>query len=205
MRSTRTLALALALVVLVGLVGAIFARGRSATASTAVPASLPGELTHGAPWEPNLGQLRARLAALHLPALPAEGTALHIHSHLDVFVHGRHVVVPAGVGIDLAGEFISPLHTHDTTGVIHVESPTVRAFTLGEFMGVWGVRLHDGCLGSYCGGGSSALRAYVDGHPFAGNPADIVLAEHEEIVLAYGTPAELPQPVPSSFAFAPGL
>ena len=162
-------------------------------------------MTHGAPWEPNLGQLRARLAALHLPALPAEGTALHIHSHLDLFVDGRRVVVPAGVGIDVAEGFISPLHTHDTTGVIHVESPTVRAFTLGEFMGVWGVRLHDGCLGGYCGGGGSALRAYVDGHLFTGNPGDIALAEHEEIVLAYGTPAELRQPVPSSFAFAPGL
>jgi hypothetical protein len=34
----------------------------------------------------------------------------------------------------------SPLHTHDTSGIIHVESPTVRSFTLGEFVDLWGGR-----------------------------------------------------------------
>ena len=41
--------------------------------------------------------------------------------------------------------------------------------------------------------------------PFAGNPASIVLREHEEIVLAYGTRAQLPKPLPARFAFEPGL
>ena len=110
------------------------------------------ELTGPAPWPANGSRLAQRLATLGLPALGVEGTALHIHEHLDVFVDGERVVVPAGVGIDPASRFISPLHTHDTSGVIHVESPTVRPFTLGEFFGVWGCLARKRRLGGYTAG-----------------------------------------------------
>jgi hypothetical protein len=76
---------------------------------------------------------------------------LHIHQHLDVFDNGRRVTVPAGIGI--GDTFISPLHTHDTSGVMHVESPTIRPFTLAEFFGVWGVPL-------------AHAKVYVDGKRF---------------------------------------
>ncbi len=33
---------------------------------------------------------------------------------------------------------MAPLHTHDTSGIIHVESNTVRPYTLGEFLSIWG-------------------------------------------------------------------
>ena len=173
--------------------------------STAVPSNLPGELTGPAPWPRNVAQLRPRLAALDLPALAFEGTRLHTHQHLDLYVLGRRVVVPAGVGIDGAGRFISPLHTHDTSGVIHVESPTVRRFTLGEFFGVWGVRLGPGHLGGYVAGHGRELRAYVNGERVAGDPGRIVLAPHQEIVLAFGTPRQLPGPIPAAYAFPAGL
>ncbi len=129
---------------------------------------------------------------------------LHIHSHLDVFVDGRRVVVPAGIGIDPYLRFFSPLHTHDTSGVIHVESPTVRTFTLGQFLGVWGVRFGDGCLGGYCAGNGSSLHVFADGRPVS-DPEQLPLAAHEEIVIAFGTPQQVPHPVPASYAFPPGL
>ena len=75
-----------------------------------------------------------------LPALTAEGEALHTHQHIDIYVDGQPVVVPAYIGINATEGFLSPIHTHDSTGIIHVESPTVRDFTLGEFFDVWGVR-----------------------------------------------------------------
>jgi hypothetical protein len=100
--------------------------------------------------------------------------------------------------------FISPLHTHDTTGVIHVESPTVRDFTLGEFFGVWGLRFTTDCIGGMCNAGASKLRVFVNGKPVAGDPADLVLRSHQEIVVAYGTKAQVPKPVPSSYNFPPG-
>ncbi len=155
-------------------------------------------------WPANGEGLRTRLAAVGLPALSREGTAFHIHAHLDVFVAGRPVIVPAGIGIDPAGRFISPIHTHDATGVIHVESPVVRKFTLGQFFGVWGVRLGGGCLGEYCSGSGSSLRVYADGKP-VGDPSGLVLAAHQEIVVAFGTLAQLPRPVPASYSFKGGL
>ena len=97
---------------------------RQGSAQTTVPAHLTGEMTNSPPWPRNVDALRERLGELHLPALAAEGTVLHIHQHLDVFDNGKRVTVPAGIGI--GDTFISPLHTHDTSGVVHVESPTIR-------------------------------------------------------------------------------
>jgi hypothetical protein len=180
--------------------------GSSGTASASLlPTQLPGELATRAPWPANVAALRRRLDALGLPALGREGTALHTHQHLDVFVHGRRVTVPAGVGIDASARFISPIHTHDGSGVIHVESPLVRTFTLGQLFGVWGVRLTRTCLGAYCAGGREQLAVYADGRRVTGDPRVLPLAPHAEIVVAYGTRAELPRPVPSEFSFPAGL
>ena len=173
--------------------------------STAVPTNLPDQLNGPAPWPRNANLLGARLAALKLPALGTEGTALHIHQHLDLFVNGKHVVVPGGIGIDPDLRFLSPLHTHDESGVIHVESPTVRKFTLGQFFGVWGVRLDETHLGGYTAGGGKELRAYVDGKRVDGDPGKIALLPHQEIVLAFGTPQQLARRLPTSYAFPAGL
>lgn len=165
------------------------------------PATLPGIQTGSPPWTAGHDGLRERLRALGLPALGAEGTALHTHQHLDVFVHGTRVTVPATIGIDPAEEFISPLHTHDDSGVIHVESPTQRAFSLGQFMDVWGVLFTRDCIGSLCTSGDNRLRVFVDGQEATGDPRRLELFSHEEIVVAYGTNAELPSPIPDSYGF----
>jgi hypothetical protein len=206
-RAVRLISLVFLALVLVG-VAAGLARFFSSSGSTAHAAAhsgpLAGELTNPAPWSANTADLLARLAALGLPALSSEGTTLHIHQHLDVFVAGRRVVVPAGIGIDPEGRFIAPIHTHDATGVIHVESPTVRTFTLGEFFGVWGVRFGSGCLGGYCTGQAGTLRVYANGQQVS-DPAGLALTAHQEIVVAFGTARELPRPLPASYDFPPGL
>ena len=187
-------------------VGAVIAGASGGPSSPPLaPALLSGELVGPAPWPRNITGLRARLDELGLPALAQEGTALHIHQHLDLFVDGSRVTVPAAIGIDENQGFISPLHTHDESGVIHVESPDVRTFTLGQFFAVWGLRLTPRCLGGYCAATSKTLRVYVDGKRFSGDPRVLPLAEHEEIVVAYGTRAQLPRPIPARFDFAPGL
>jgi hypothetical protein len=129
---------------------------------------------------------------------------LHIHQHLDLFVNGRRVQVPACIGIDPQLQFISPLHTHDTTGVLHVESPEPTAFTLGQFFEVWGVPLSARQIGGLRVGGGKVLRAWVNGRPLAGDPAALRLASHQQIVLAYGTAGQMPARPPSSFEFGPG-
>jgi hypothetical protein len=167
------------------------------------PASVAESLATGAaPWPAETAHLKERLAALGLPALAAEGTALHTHEHLDIMLRGAPTGVPAGIGIhESFPSFIASIHTHDTTGIIHVESPTVEQFTLGQFFDIWGVRLTDSCIGGYCADGENTLTAYVNGERFPGNPRDIELTEHEEIMLVYGTPSETPATIPQSYDF----
>lgn len=157
-----------------------------------------------APWGPNTAGLRDRLRALGLPVLAQQGTVLHIHQHLDLYLNGKHVAVPANVGIGHNYSFFSPLHTHDRTGILHVESPTKTIYTLGQFFGVWGVRLTAQCIGGYCNADGRTLRVFVDGRRVSGDPAKIALRRHEEIVLAFGTQSELPKRIPSSYNFPAG-
>jgi len=205
-RDRRRLGVAAALAVLVaaGLVVAAAGRSGSGHAPTA-PGALPGLQTGPAPWGADTADLAARLRAIGLPPLSAAGgTAVHIHQHLDIYVDGRPIPVPALIGIDPAVGF-APLHVHDTSGVIHVESPTVRGYTLGQFFAVWGVRLTPSCLGGYCASGDRRLRVYVDGAPRRGDPTTLTLEPHQEIVVAFGTAAQLPSPIPSAYRFPPGL
>ncbi len=162
-------------------------------------------LTGPSPWPSNTAGLATRMSEAGLPALTAmEQLDFHIHQHLDISVDGNPVTVPANIGID-PSVGIAVLHTHDDTGIIHVESPEARDFTLGNFFDVWGVRLTDTCVGGYCNDGTRTLRVYVNGKPATVGVRDVVLTEHEEIVLAYGTESELPKPIPSSYEFPPGL
>jgi hypothetical protein len=166
--------------------------------------SLPGVLTSPPPWPANDDDktLQLRLRAIGLDPLTAEGQAVHIHQHLDIYVSGKKVTVPAQIGIASSGAFLSDLHTHDATGIMHVESPDVRSFSLGQFFAVWGVRLDAKCLGGLCAAGDKELSAWVNGEPVGADPTRIVLDEHQEIVLAFGTKAQQPKPVPKSYDFA---
>ncbi len=155
---------------------------------------LPGVLTGRAPWPANTARVADRLDRL---GLPKAGDAMHIHADLQIFVHGTPETVPADIG--LAPGVESPLHTHDSTGVVHIESATTRTFTLGELFDVWGVRLTTSCLGGYCDDGQNALRAYVNGRAVSGTPRSIRLEDHEVIVLTYGSPSEEPNPIPSTY------
>jgi len=199
----RRLQIAAALAALALATLAVIAISRAGHSREA-PAALPGMQTGPAPWGANTADLAARLRAIGVPPLdPVEGTAVHIHQHLDIYVDGGKVPVPALIGIDPAAGF-APLHVHDTSGVIHVESPTVRSYTLGQFFAVWGVRLTPSCLGGDCAGSGRALRVYVNGRLDQADPTTLVLEPHQEIVIAYGTAAQLPSPIPSSYRFPSG-
>ncbi|HVL30594.1 MAG TPA: hypothetical protein VM299_00020 [Solirubrobacteraceae bacterium] len=161
---------------------------------------LPGVLTTRPPWPANADRLEQRLQAIGLDALAEEGQALHIHQHLDVFVEGRRVRVPADIGVGPSLSYIAAVHTHEA-GVIHVESPTIQTYTLGQFFAIWGVRLDRRCIGGLCAAGGKRLRVWVNGKPVDADPTRIVLQEHQQIVLAFGTPAQDPDPVPASFDF----
>jgi hypothetical protein len=143
-------------------------------------------------WNDGVANLQLNLPYLGLNDLGMqEGDALHIHQHLDVYVDGKHVTVPSQIGI-FGSEFLTEMHTHDSAGIIHVESFVKKTFRLGQFFGEWGVMLTSNCLGKYCG----HLHWWVNGDEQTGNPANLALSQHQEIVIAAGTP---PKHIPSKF------
>ena len=162
--------------------------------------SLVGVQTGPAPWNAALDTLPDRLKPLGLNALTNEGEVVHIHQHLDIYVNGKKVTVPSQIGI-YDGQFLTELHTHDASGIMHVESPTKRTFDLAQFFGVWGVRLTPSCVGGYCKE-LTPWRLYVDGKPYQGDPRALELKAHQEIAIVIGTP---PKVIPSKYKFPAGL
>lgn len=159
-------------------------------------AALPGLQTTKAPWSPEYAKLPDRLAPLGLQALSGELLNYHVHQHLDVFIDGKKMPVPANIGID-DGAFITELHTHDGSGIVHVEAGKALPYTLGQFFGVWGVRLSKTCVGGYCSP-AQQVHFYLNGKPYTGDPNDLVLKNHEEIVIAVGKP---PAKIPSTYGW----
>ena len=135
-----------------------------------------------------------------------ETTQVHYHAHLDVVIDGNHVQVPAYLGfVARNGKAIglAPLHTHDPTGLVHVENSVPAKFVLGQVFVEWGVRFTDRCLGSYCTGSGKELAVFVNGTRVSGDPTGLVLAAHQEIAVEYGDAGKLPTP-PSSYDFPKG-
>ncbi|MEP6758875.1 MAG: hypothetical protein ABJB55_06750 [Actinomycetota bacterium] len=164
------------------------------------PATLPGIMQTPPPWSNNIDQLPERLALLSLPQLNDQAGALHHHTRLWVYVDGHPVEVPANIG--LSQQAASPLHTHDTAGVVHVESadPNFEP-VLGQFMDVWGLYFTQTCLGDGCSSGDRQLRIFLDGQPYTGDPTLLPLTDQAAVVVTMGTNAQLPNPMPDTIAF----
>jgi hypothetical protein len=116
----------------------------------------------------------------------------------------KAVTVPAQIGIDEGKQQISPLHTHDPSGVVHIESPVKADFTLGEFMTEWNVPITKEALGPLKTGGGKELHVYVNGKEQTGYPAAVKLAAHAEIAVVYGSAADKVR-VPASYNWPQGL
>ncbi len=119
-------------------------------------------------------------AGLRLSTMAPGGA--HFHPHLDILVAGKAVPVAANIGIIAATGQMSELHTHDDSGVLHVEAPDkARRYVLGQLFGEWNVRLDTAHLGGLTASGGNTLSAYVDGQRVTGNPGAIELRPHREI------------------------
>jgi len=137
----------------------------------------------------------------------SEQVAYHIHAHLAIFVDGQPQTVPYGIGIpnpqvdNSSGEpFVGGgscfywLHTHTTDGVIHIESPDQRQYTLGNVFDIWGQALSATQVASNKG----AVTAYVNGQRYSGDPRQIPLTPHAVIQLNVGTDV-----APKPYTFPP--
>ncbi|MGI0088332.1 MAG: hypothetical protein ACREBI_10325 [Nitrosotalea sp.] len=136
-----------------------------------------------------------------IPCETQEYTTFHIHAHLDVFVNGQHVTVPQYIGIMAGGpnntQFVCLywLHTHDNTGVMHIESPQQTDFSLAQFLDIW-KKTRAGAPPD----GEPII--FVNGQEVSTNLANTKLHAHDEIAIVYGT---TPPNMPSFYQFPEGL
>ncbi len=109
-------------------------------------------------------------------------TKFHIHPHLTIIVNGAEQTIPANTGISLT--CMHPLHTHDDTGTIHVESPIQRDFTLGDFFAVWKKTFNKGqILDSKADAGHEIVMT-VDGS-VSDQYENLILRDEQKIVIEY--------------------
>jgi hypothetical protein len=126
-----------------------------------------------------------------------EQLLFHIHAHLAIYVHGQQEFVPYGIGIvppyqlqnTAGGPFVAGgsrfywLHTHDETGIIHIESPQQRTFTLGNLFDIWRQPLSPTQVGPVTG----QVAVLVNNHPVGGDPRAVPLAARDVIQLNVDT------------------
>ena len=121
-----------------------------------------------------------------VPCGPTEVFTRHEHAHLTIIVRGELRTVPAFIGITATS--ICWLHTHDTSGIIHIEAGDDRLLTLGDFFGVWGQPLNKGVLDGETVRTSEQIEVRVNQHVVTGFPEALPLHEHDDIVLQLGPP-----------------
>ncbi len=134
---------------------------------------------------------------------PVEQLAYHIHAHLQVYVNGSSRAIPGAIGLvgpvaqqTPVGLFYGAqgcyywLHTHASDGILHIESPTQRIYTLGDFFDEW----HQPLTGTQVAGASGQVVAFVDGRRWTGDPRSIPLKPHAVVQLDVGSPTVKAQP-----------
>ncbi|MGH7649471.1 MAG: hypothetical protein ACREND_15245 [Gemmatimonadaceae bacterium] len=121
-----------------------------------------------------------------------EGQRIHIHQHVAILDHGKPVLVPYDVGRPDGVPCLYWLHTHTPDGIIHIEAPVNRSFTLGDFFDVWIQPLsRTDAAGAELKKGEQ-MQVWVDGQPYAGDPRAIKLGDHTDIVIEVGPPYRKP-------------
>lgn len=146
---------------------------------------------------------------LHRPAagaravagLPCTDAAPRDWIHLELFAHGKVMIVPAGIGIakpyERDGAYVRggrcryPLSTSEPTGLIGVTEP---GLTLGDLFAVWDEPLSRDRLA----GVDAPVTVHLDGRAWQGEPGDVPLRPHAQIVVQAGGPPVEPH---ASYAF----
>jgi hypothetical protein len=130
-----------------------------------------------------------------------EQLATHYHAHLTVIYRGEPASIPAQTGIitDANGNVTCFywMHTHTTSGILHIEAPKGDAnqkFTIGDFFKIWNQPLTSKKIATFPIGKGDEVKVWVDGQPYTGDPAKVVLKSHTQVVIEIGPPFIDPPP-----------
>ncbi|HEY7982365.1 MAG TPA: hypothetical protein VID19_12855 [Candidatus Eremiobacteraceae bacterium] len=120
----------------------------------------------------------------------------HHHVHLSLFVNGVQYAIPRGTGMKNPGQqkFIYHadcfyfLHTHDETGIIHIEPPNGNVFGLHQYFGIWGMPLSTSNVAGYQG----TVTVFVNGTQQNVDPNTLKFHPFDQITLEVGSPVVSP-------------
>ncbi|MBA2285409.1 MAG: hypothetical protein H0W02_08010 [Ktedonobacteraceae bacterium] len=122
----------------------------------------------------------------------SEQSSVHYHAHLTIYIDGQRMLAPANTGV-VNNSCLYWLHVHSADGVIHIEAPSARAYTLGNFLHIWQREF------PYLDNGfpsqlnqSTGWTVYVNGKVYNGDFHKIVLQSHTLVTLAYDSPNAKP-------------
>lgn len=121
-----------------------------------------------------------------------EHNTFHIHAHLSIYINGKSITIPQGIGIASNGACFYWMHTHTSDGIIHIEAPAPASnLALDDFLTVW----HNGFsklnfppeLNQTTG-----WKIYVNGQLFKGTVTsplntEVPLASHNFVTIEYGS------------------
>jgi len=132
------------------------------------------------------------------PPINGQDLAVHYHALLLIYVNGNQVNIPANTGEGDSGPCTQPLHVHanePNTNLIHIESPQLRTYTMGDFFRVWAatpgisgpthVVFNQNQIFNYTAGNGYELRMYVNGQQSTAYDSQ-TLQSQMTIVLVYG-------------------
>ena len=121
---------------------------------------------------------------------------IHWHPHLKIIIKGEEQFIPPNIGISIgnnidnqiSGMRMSPTHTHESDGTIHLENnrpwEKPETLTLGYFFKVWGKNFNSSCIFDYCNGENGSLTITVNGqlnYEFE----KYIMHDKDEIVIEY--------------------
>jgi hypothetical protein len=116
----------------------------------------------------------------------------HIHNLLSIYRDRTRLAMPDNIG---RSGCTYEMHTHDASGVIHIETDVPKKFTLGQYFSLWRQPL----TSTSVAGLSGPFRYYLIENGklarYTGDPRALELKAYREIVILSGTnpPPMLPK------------
>ncbi len=126
-------------------------------------------------------------------------TVIHWHPRMKIVIENNQERIPANVGItignvvdtQLSGGSFSPIHTHDKSGVLHMENNCIErkpeTLSIGYFFTVWGKTFNSTCIMQHCNENRKIVSMTVNGIANSDFQA-YQLRDGDEIVITYDAP-----------------
>jgi hypothetical protein len=114
-----------------------------------------------------------------------EHSQAHYHAHLSLYINNQAVTVPGNIGV--SDSCLYWLHTHNSTGVVHIEAPKNQVYNLGTFVQIWASRFPELSYPSELNQ-TSGWSVFINGKPYDGDFRQLQFADHQVITLHYNSP-----------------